>query len=764
MFSRLLNPRRWPYYVKLGVSVAVMAIVVAIVFINAYEVQARVADEARLRDYVQQTALTRRQRLEAELENAFNVISDAAQAAYLRPRLLRLLQITGTPSGADIVARTEATDLLRFRLVDNGIFEYVRILTPEGIVAASVYPPTMPESERDLVGANNSQTPGYRGGLDAQTLGETQRLIVYVTPDGRNQAEVVELIVFDTEVVGFMVGRLNLQNTLISNITDAPVPGDARPFNIISYLGTRGGAVLADESVLADAVASSRRSQITLALANQSGFSSYTLPEGTGEIISYYQPVENTPLALITEIRNVAEFGSLTIGAFGTALWIVPITALAGMAIVVLVWRDARYPVTVARKIVDTGLLEEMQFEIPTVTRADMFGQLTRDMLNMRQRFQEAYNGINDRLQSSLRDIAATQEIGRFVTTQRDQDALMSEVVNLIVGVFHNIYHAQIFLNDPQNEYAVLRASTGEPGRRLLERGHRLAVGGTSVIGRTTGEGLITIVADTEASDVHRKNELLINTRSELAIPLRLGKQVIGALDVQSLAPNSFSEDQITTLQAMADQIAISIENARLYQESVRALEEIAKQNRETTAEVWRDHLFNTRSRELVAWSGTPTRTDTETLRQQAIKTGVTQIGAITNNRTIPIAVPITLRGQTLGAVVWELPTVDFSDEKVALAEELVGRLSVTLDNARLFEESQRAADRERVLNEIAAKITAQSDVESILTTAVKEVGQALRTQNVRLRLGVEGATQRRSKGPTIVRLDKNGNGNGTHE
>ncbi|MFZ2881304.1 MAG: hypothetical protein WA009_17320, partial [Phototrophicaceae bacterium] len=112
----------------------------------------------------------------------------------------------------------------------------------------------------------------------------------------------------------------------------------------------------------------------------------------------------------------------------------------------------------------------------------------------------------------------------------------------------------------------------------------------------------------------------------------------------------------------------------------------------------------------------------------------------------------IALRGQVLGAVLWELPINEFGDDKVQLAEELVGRLAVSLDNARLFEESQRAAERERVLNDIAAKITAQSDVEAILTTAVREVGQALQTRNVSLRLGVEGA-RRRTRSNEIFKL-----------
>lgn len=774
---RLFNLRRWPFWFKLTTMLAVVLLAALLLLVSAFEIQAREEADVRLRDYLLQTALTRRERLESELQNAFSTITEASTAAYLRPRLLRLLQITGTPSGADIVARSEATDLLNFRLVANGVFEYVRVLTPEGIVAASVFPAEMPQELRELVGSDSSQSPGYRGALDAQTLGEQQRLIVYTTPDGQNQAEVVQLIEFDEEIVGFMIGRLSLQNTLIENITDALVDidgdGDADAADnglaIKSYLATRAGAIIADSSLVEYAASSARRSSIGLALAGQSGISQYLVGGVDAPVLGHYQPISGSPLALITDVANPRAFGHLTLESFGSSPWLVPALAVIVTLAVYLIWLDVKHPIDIAHRILETGLEEEMQFELPTATRVDLFGQMTRDSLNTRKRFQDEYESMKHRLEMTLRDIEATQEVGRFVTTQRDQEPLMNEVVNLIINVFHNIYHAQIFLVDKSNEFAILRASTGEVGKRLLERGHRLAVGGTSVIGRTTGEGVVTAVLDTEASEFHHKNELLPNTRAELAIPLRLGKTIIGALDVQSFAANSFTEDQITTLQAMADQIAISIENARLYQESVRALDEIARQNRENTAETWREHLYGTRTRELVAWAGTPTRTETDGLREQAIKTGVTQIGGITGNRTIPIAVPILLRGQPLGAVVWELPVVEYSDEKVALAEELVNRLSLTLDNARLFEESQRSADRERVLNEIASKITAQSDIESILTTAVREVGQALRTQNVKVRLGAEGA-QRKSKSQPVIRLTPNSNGtngsngNGHHE
>lgn len=755
-----LNPRQWPYWLKLAAILLAFVLVSRTLVINAFEAAAEVEAESRLRDFVYEAAVTRAERIEDAIENAFNTIENAAAGAYLRPRLLRLLQIIGTPSGADIVARSEATDLLRFRLIESGLFEYVRVVTPEGVIAASVYPLDDESPQHEIIGTDISRSTAFRGAIDAQTLGEPQRLIVYRTEDDVDQAEIIQVIAIDQEVVGFLIGRLNIRNTLLNNLAGVTDPDTETQFSIVSYLATRTGVVLADPASVQQAANSVRSAPINLALAGQRGFAEYQVAGLAQPMLGYYLPIPNTALALITEV-NTARFDmSITQAAFGRSPWLIPVVALVGAAMVFAVWRDGVTMLRETRRVIASDLEAPLEVDERALRRRDVFGATLREAVSARQQTQDSMRALNERLQASIRDIAATHEVGRFATTQRDQQRLMDEVVALIVKVFPNIYHAQIFLNDEQGENAVLRASTGEAGRKLLERGHRLSIGGTSVIGRTTGEGTITAVLDTTASEVHRVNELLPDTRAELAIPLRLGDRVIGALDVQSTIANSFTPDQIDTLQVMADQIAISLENARLYQESVAALNEIARTNRENTAAAWRNHLFSVRSRELVAWSGTPTRTDTETLRAQAIKTGVTQIGAITSNRTIPLAVPIVLRGQVLGAVLWELPVNEFGDDKVQLAEELVSRLAVSLDNARLFEESRRAAERERVLNEIAAKITAQTDVESILTTAVREVGQALQTRNVSLRLGVEGA-RRRTRTSDIFKLGGSGHANG---
>src|SRR6185436_241928 len=115
-------------------------------------------------------------------------------------------------------------------------------------------------------------------------------------------------------------------------------------------------------------------------------------------------------------------------------------------------------------------------------------------------------------------------------------------------------------------------------------------------------------------------------------------------------------------------------------------------------------------------------------------------IGKPTDRGTIAIAVPITLRGQVLGAAEWELPIQDFGEDKVLLAQELVNRLALSMENARLFQQSQVSAERERLVNNISAKLTSKQDINDILQTALREVGQALHSPEVSIRMNWSGA------------------------
>ncbi|MCU0514423.1 MAG: GAF domain-containing protein [Anaerolineae bacterium] len=377
------------------------------------------------------------------------------------------------------------------------------------------------------------------------------------------------------------------------------------------------------------------------------------------------------------------------------------------------------------------GRLDE---PLPAASRGDEIGRLAQTLVEVRQQVHTDQSLMQRRLRDRDRDIRLAQDISRALTDERDLNVLMNRVVNLIVESFPIIYHAQIFLVDSEG-YAVLRASTGAAGKALLARGHRLQSGSVSIIGQVIEQGQVISARDTTASDVHRQNEFLPDTRAELAVPLLVGPRVIGALDVQSRQPDVFASDLVAVLQMLAGQITIAIENVRLYEESQRRLALIAGEQRQMTRQDWQSYWQSRREAALSRSSGNPTPTDFSALRATALQTGRAAVGTPTPHGTIPLVVPLQLRGETLGLVEHEIPARDFRQDRLLLAEELASRLAVSLDNARLFQESHKAAERERMVNQISARLTGQTDFQDIIQTALKEVGQALRTPQVALRL-----------------------------
>jgi len=179
-------------------------------------------------------------------------------------------------------------------------------------------------------------------------------------------------------------------------------------------------------------------------------------------------------------------------------------------------------------------------------------------------------------LRQRAEQLQTAAEIARDTSGTLALDQLLNRVVNLVRDRF-GFYHSSIFLVDEEHQYAVVRESTGEAGEAMKRAGHKLAIGSQSIIGYVTQHGEPLVINDVTQSDIHRPNPLLPETKSELGIPLKIGDQVIGALDVQSTQKNAFSADDVSVLQLLADQIAVAISNAQAYELSLQAVEEMAK-------------------------------------------------------------------------------------------------------------------------------------------------------------------------------------------
>ena len=159
-------------------------------------------------------------------------------------------------------------------------------------------------------------------------------------------------------------------------------------------------------------------------------------------------------------------------------------------------------------------------------------------------------------------------------------------MANLITDQF-GYYYTALFLVDELGEQAWLYSATGEAGRVLKENKHHLRVGGNSMVGMAVSTGKARVALDVGAEPVRFENPLLPYTRSEIALPLTVGDRVLGALDVQSTKAGAFGPQEIDTLQGMANQVAIALENARLFENSQKSLEEMQAIQRQFVLDSW---------------------------------------------------------------------------------------------------------------------------------------------------------------------------------
>jgi GAF domain-containing protein len=329
------------------------------------------------------------------------------------------------------------------------------------------------------------------------------------------------------------------------------------------------------------------------------------------------------------------------------------------------------------------------------------------------------------------RQMEAAAEIGKAVTSIRDLDLLLTQVTRLISERF-GYYHAGIFLLDQAQKFAVLRAANSIGGQRMLERGHKLEVGEKGIVGYVTGARRSMIALDVGKNAMYFDNPDLPETRSEMALPMVVGGELLGALDVQSIQASAFDEEDIATLQLVADQISIAIDNARMFSETQAALETSRRAYRELNREAWSGVIkerptlgFRVDDREIVQ----PVSGEWST---EMIAAGVKKQTVQFEEETL--AVPIKFQEQVTGVIRLSKPeTGKWSAEEKAFVEALADQLYLALESARLYQETQSRAERERLAGEIISKVRASNNPQVILQTAVQELRQALQAKQAQV-------------------------------
>jgi GAF domain-containing protein len=354
----------------------------------------------------------------------------------------------------------------------------------------------------------------------------------------------------------------------------------------------------------------------------------------------------------------------------------------------------------------------------------NLLGSSLEERVQQRTAELELANQINEK---RARQFQAVTQVLKAVSTIQNLEELLPRITQVISEQF-NIYHTGIFLLDAKRDNAILRAANSEGGQRMLLRGHRLQVGQTGIVGFVTATGQPRIALDVGSDAVYFDNPDLPNTRSEIALPLRYGGQVIGALDVQSTESNAFKQDDIDVLITLADQVSIAINNAITIEDAQRSLAEARSAISATTTEAWK--VMRPKSMGVGFYL---TETAVKPLQQpiegshirEAIKVG-TPVAHASNEET-NLAVPIKLRERTIGVInIRTNKKSALSNDDTDIAKAVAERLSLAIETATLLQATQHRADIERVTTDITSRISSSTRFETILQTAAQELSRAL--------------------------------------
>jgi len=378
------------------------------------------------------------------------------------------------------------------------------------------------------------------------------------------------------------------------------------------------------------------------------------------------------------------------------------------------------------------------------------------------------------------KQLQTAAEIARDTTGTLDVNEFLAEAVNLIRDRF-GFYHSSIFLMDPLGQNAILRESTGEAGEQLKHARHQLAVGSQSLVGQATKNRTPVVINDVTSDPNYYPNPFLPDTRSELVLPLTVGDQLLGVLDVQSTQINAFLAEDLEILQIVADQLAAAILSATLYTNSRKnfnrqqALQDITIQI--TASGTFEEFLMKTveglhtilpearvtfytlnqmNQLELQASAGYQDNKYLpglinlaegiigESASQRApilIKDSVTEQHYLTINENTrsELAIPILYNDQLFGVLNLESETIAAFDENDReIFTVWSNNIGAALSNLQLLNQIRTQVDKQRAINQISSNIHRSVDIGLILETSATEICKALGAKRASIKINPE--------------------------
>ena len=459
------------------------------------------------------------------------------------------------------------------------------------------------------------------------------------------------------------------------------------------------------------------------------------LPNGWGVVVQQQRFETLAPLRTLQSI----------------AVGFIALASLLLLAMLAIVIRQTLRPVDSLARAVEAIASGDLTRVAP-IESDDEFGALAQGFNSMTLQVRALVDGLERRVAERTLDVEhrsaqlqAAAQVGRAAANIRDLDQLLPLVTRLISERF-GFYHVGVFLLDENQEYAVLRAANSEGGQKMLTRGHRLQVGQQGIVGFVCKQRQPRIALNVGEDAVYFSNPDLPATQSEISLPLVVGDVLLGALDVQSTEQAAFSEQDVRTLQVLADQVAIAINSARLVQQLEQVLAAERRAYGEISQRAWQ---LQARSLPYRGFSRTPAGVipilgddSAHAAADPAVLTVPLKVrGVVIGNLKLtrseeasppPGSQPTPTRGLN---PLPTLPTTPWIDEDIELLHSLAEQLGVALESARAYQSTQADAQRDRLLAEINTRLRERLDVEAILRTTSQELRRALDLSKVVVQL-----------------------------
>ncbi|NPA06887.1 MAG: GAF domain-containing protein [Chloroflexi bacterium] len=323
------------------------------------------------------------------------------------------------------------------------------------------------------------------------------------------------------------------------------------------------------------------------------------------------------------------------------------------------------------------------------------------------------------RLQRRVRQIRAVSEIINALSEILDPEQLVWEVVDQIQAHFA-LYYVGIFTVDAEFEYAILQAGSGEAGRKMVQEGYRLPLGGTSLVAWAITQRKMRVARDTKLDPGHFPNPFLPYTRSEVAIPLIARGEILGAITIQSDRPNAFDEEDLRTLQTLANSVALALANAQLFQRFQSQLREIEALHQRLFEQAWVEQETGEIEAEAHG-ERLPSRPGYEVEEEAP---------------THVVRRPLLLYGHPVGELSLEVPVWSESDEEIL--EGVLTSLTNSLMVARLLSSLQAYVRREEIRYRLAERFSEALDFDLLARVTLQGLQEVFGFNEGWLRLDVE--------------------------